>query len=328
MTNSARITPLTMKRLAFIRLLHQQGNDQSLLAEPLAFTSVLSFHDTVEHFLVLAGEHLGATLPNHIQFMRYWDELHPGKLPGGVALSGKVAMDRLNRLRNGFKHAGSMPSLSAVEQARGDVASFLEDNTPKVFGVAYDGIDMADLITQEDARDLIKEADAAEASGDRPEAMALLVEAFQELISSLATPWGRSSAFAFGGGVNYPDLATTINSFLNVTSDIRQKLAQSSVSILAGQLDAVTKATTAMQEALRITTLGIEFHKYYRFDLLTPTVWYDFAGDVQRKFPRGYAPNREEYEYCQQFVITVSLRLADIKAHIADPSWENGKPPF
>jgi hypothetical protein len=116
------LEPQIMKRLAFIRLLYQQGVDQSSLPEPLTFTSVLAFHDAVELFLVLAGEHLGANPPEHLPFMKYWTELHPNKLAGGVELSGKVGMDRLNRIRNGFKHAGTMPGLAAIEQARADVA--------------------------------------------------------------------------------------------------------------------------------------------------------------------------------------------------------------
>lgn len=48
-----------MKNLAFIRLLHRQGIEQSLLPEPLSFTSVLTFHDAVELFLIVTAEHLG-----------------------------------------------------------------------------------------------------------------------------------------------------------------------------------------------------------------------------------------------------------------------------
>jgi hypothetical protein len=115
------LDPHVMKRLAFTRLLYQQGIDQSHLPEPLTFTSVLTFHDAVELFLVLAGEHLGASLPEHTSFMAYWAELHPRKLAGGVELSARAPMSRLNRLRNGFKHAGSLAGAPAVEQSRADV---------------------------------------------------------------------------------------------------------------------------------------------------------------------------------------------------------------
>src|SRR5689334_3580564 len=42
---------LTMSRLALIRLLYLQGIEQSGLPVPLAYSSVLTFHDAVELFL-------------------------------------------------------------------------------------------------------------------------------------------------------------------------------------------------------------------------------------------------------------------------------------
>jgi len=73
-------------------------------------------------------------------------------------------MDRLNRLRNGFKHAGTLPGLPAIEQARAEVTSFLEDSTPKVFGISFGDIDLADVVPQQDIRDKLKAA-AAKKSG-------------------------------------------------------------------------------------------------------------------------------------------------------------------
>jgi hypothetical protein len=55
--------PRIMRRLAFIRLLYQQGVGQSQLPEPLSFSCVLTFHDTIELFVILAAEHLQAALP-------------------------------------------------------------------------------------------------------------------------------------------------------------------------------------------------------------------------------------------------------------------------
>jgi hypothetical protein len=123
--------------LVFIRLLYMQGIEQSQLPEPLAFSSVLSFHDAVELFLVLTGEHLGASLNERLEFMGYWKDLGPSKLPNGVELSVQVGMDRLNRLRKNFKHVGALPGLAAIEQVRADVTTFFDDNTPRVFGVFF-----------------------------------------------------------------------------------------------------------------------------------------------------------------------------------------------
>ncbi|MEO3873191.1 hypothetical protein ABGB18_30620 [Nonomuraea sp. B12E4] len=46
----------TMKRLAFIHSLHEQGHEQAQRPEPLSAMITLAYHDAVELFLVLAGE--------------------------------------------------------------------------------------------------------------------------------------------------------------------------------------------------------------------------------------------------------------------------------
>lgn len=329
------LNPHTMTRLAFIRLLHQQGVEQSRLPEPLVFTAVLSFHDAVEHFLILAGEQLGATLSDRIQFMQYWGDLSPKKLSTGVELSSKVAMDRLNRLRNGFKHAGTMPSLAAVEQARAEVATFFEDNTPKVFGIAYDGIDMADLIPQEEARLKVKDAVAANDAGDRITAMGLLLLAFRKLFGShVDANWFTSSPFSFGRDLLRPMDEHKIVPILRQHNphDHRGPKGQATtnsssnwgVTDLAKQIATITETTTLLQRALRITSIGIEYHQYHRFQQLTPRIGYRGNAPDAPVFDHSddYAPSMAEFEYCQQFVITVALRLTEIQAQTVPPSWK------
>ena len=62
MTSPSPIDPLIMQRLAFIRMLHQQGNEQAQLPNPIRVTCILTLHDAVELFSVLVGDHLGANL--------------------------------------------------------------------------------------------------------------------------------------------------------------------------------------------------------------------------------------------------------------------------
>lgn len=50
----------TVSRLAFIRFLHHHGVQQSRLPEPQSSASVMTLHDAVEAFLLLAGEHIGS----------------------------------------------------------------------------------------------------------------------------------------------------------------------------------------------------------------------------------------------------------------------------
>ena len=62
-------------RLAFIRFLYSEGVQQSRRPQPLASTAVLSFHDAVEMFLLLAAEHLRVNLSRNVTFDGYFSEI-------------------------------------------------------------------------------------------------------------------------------------------------------------------------------------------------------------------------------------------------------------
>jgi len=58
-----------IKRLAFVRMLYQQGVEQARLPEPLNATSLLSLHDAAELLLGAMADKLDASLPHHLPFM-------------------------------------------------------------------------------------------------------------------------------------------------------------------------------------------------------------------------------------------------------------------
>lgn len=68
-----------IRRLVFIRYLYNLGVEQSKKAEPYSWTSVLTFHDAVELFLVLSAEYLGISENNlkELKFSRYWEIINP-----------------------------------------------------------------------------------------------------------------------------------------------------------------------------------------------------------------------------------------------------------
>lgn len=305
------LSPQTMKRLAFIRLLYGQAVDQSGLPEPLNVTSILSMHDAVELFLILTGEHLGATLPDRTEFMKYWTELHPNKFSHGVGLSGKTAMGRLNRVRNAFKHAGTMPGITAVEQARVDVTSFFEDNMPKVFNITFDEINMVDIIPQPQTRDTLKKSAAANAAGDRIEAMVLLVEAFDELFNQHVRPGGYPpSAFNFGPNISFPLRENDIHAILRQSDNASRRMPARGAEQLAKQINDLTEVVIAIQAAMRVTAIGLDYSQYDRFRQLTPHVNRTLDGNTHRAYSPNYAPSQDEFECCRQFVIAVAFRLA------------------
>jgi hypothetical protein len=205
-----RLDPAKMNRLAFIRLLYLQGIEQYRKPRPLSAASILTFHDSTELFLILAADHLQAgPVARDSGLLQYWTLLRPRRGFVGVELSGQHGIARLIGVRNNFKHLGALPSAEDVDDARSSVTGFLEDNAPKVFGLEFSAIDMADVVPQERARASLKAAAAAESAGDRTEAMAQLAEAFDELFRPYAgQPFGSAGAYGFGpdvqGGHGFP----------------------------------------------------------------------------------------------------------------------------
>jgi hypothetical protein len=295
-----------MKRLAFIRLIHQEAVDQSRRPEPMNKISVLAFHDAVEQFLILACEHRRAAQPS--EFMKYWNEMKKVN----ISLVGKVGMDRLNRCRRDFKHAGTIPGNEQIEYARNDVASFFEENTPIVFGIPYSGIDMADLISQDEVRSMVKQAGEAQAAGNSIEAMILLGRAFGGLFNMLAEQGYPQSPFRFGGNIGSPLSGSNLRSALNGLPRGDR---------LADQLIKITDITQEMQTALQVMSIGIDYHRYHRFLQLTPRIEYTLGGRMTPMHGPGYAPTAEDFDYCQQFVIAAALRLGEIQAHVDVPAW-------
>jgi hypothetical protein len=113
---SQTLSPNTIKRLAFIRFLYGQGLEQAVRPQPLAATALLSFHDAVEMFLLLATEHLRVNLDRNTTFDGYWTQV---AAQASVQLPSRNAMRRMNNSRVNFKHHGSIPSATDLDQFRG-----------------------------------------------------------------------------------------------------------------------------------------------------------------------------------------------------------------
>lgn len=310
---AATLDPLVVKRLAFIRFLHEQGVEQSHRPEPLAATALLSFHDAVESFLLLAAEHLSVNISNKITFDGYWGEIG-AKLPAGVSLPARGAMRRLNNLRVNLKHHGSFPSGADLQQTRADVATFLLDASLLIFDVDFTSLDMIDLVTQSATAQKLRHADAAARSDDHIEALALLWEAFDELLRDYAArKRGHSRGpYDFGAKLWHGAPTTVRNALRLGNRDSDTAALVSSVIETGKNVDALTQTIRAMQEGMRVLAVGLDYRRYARFSMLVPKV--DLMMDGSRHvspFP-GLQVGEQEYAFCRNFVIESALHLASM----------------
>jgi hypothetical protein len=144
----------------------------------MSSAAILDFHDAVELFYGTALDHAGVQLARKTQFDEYWDKL-AAQVQG---LPGRASMRNLNAVRVQLKHHGVIPGTQQVATFLGEVTAFLTDACQLVFGLDWDLVSMADLIPQQVVKDKVRAAQAAEAAGDRIEAVGLLAEAFDRLL--------------------------------------------------------------------------------------------------------------------------------------------------
>jgi hypothetical protein len=290
----------------------------------MSSAAILSFHDAVELFYVLALDHMAVQVDPKTPFEAYWRELAK-VVPN---LSGRRGMERLNKVRVNLKHHGSIPGTQQVADARTDVDAFLAANTQAVFGVDYDTVTMADVVPQKPVRTNVRAAAVAEAAGDRQQAMGLLAEAFDELFNPQHHTYVEPSPLSFGKTLTWPTRLRDGEAAAVLTGlgDDSKAGSYRNSRGLADQIEATTDVAAAAQAALRVITMGIEYPRYLKFEQLTPRIRGTFGDPLKRSYPDGYAPSRDDFDYCQQFVIEVALRLAEVNAELEPPSWLRQKP--
>jgi hypothetical protein len=177
-----------------------------------------------------------------------------------------------------------------------------------VFGIEFGDIDLADVVPHLDAREKLKAAAAAEAAGNRSDAMAFLASAFTNVFYSRSRPGVDGLRFSFGRTVdpwaeNEDEPTEDEDEPVETQDELNENMGK-----LSEQLATVTDAVTQMQKAMRVIALGIDYGRFLRFEALTDIDLF-------------YAPTQEEYDFCVQFVIDAAFRIAEVEANSIPPSW-------
>jgi hypothetical protein len=212
-------------------------------------------------------------------------------------------MRRMNNSRVNFKHHGSIPSATDLEQFRGDVTTFLTDATQLVFGADFLSLDMIDLVTQQGALTRLRDAEKHADLGDYTEALAQLSEAFDELLNDYA---GRKRTAS--GSTPYTFGPENRFGFGHVTARPDSQFA----SQLGARVKALTDAADRMQRTIRVLAVGLDYRRYARFEMLLPQVDYFMDGHREVRSLPGFEAGEEEYQFCRQFLTETALHLAEM----------------
>jgi hypothetical protein len=282
-----------IQRLAFIQYLARLAAQKSKEPEPYCWVSILNFHDAVELFLELAAEKLKVTKGSkELRFGEYWGIINPIlKSNGKDELTQRIQIDKLNEVRIALKHHGTPPSKSAIEEARINIANFLEENTKTVFDMEFSKISLVDIVQCQSAKKSLFEAKQFLAEDKKEDAIDKVAIAFEELIYDYENrkrdTWGRSPFF-FG-----QDLTFASDGF---TDKI------------------VIESIISLQRAVKIISLGIDYRKYSQFSLITSRALFAHQGGdytIQRLSRTIENPSDEDIEFCIDFVIESAIILKE-----------------
>ena len=282
-----------LKRLALIRYLYKTGVEQSNQPEPLNVISLLSFHDAAELFFQLSKTYLSAGTTDNA-FMEYWDIINSKLDPNRI--TQKESMGRLNKARTQLKHHGISPSKLDIETFRATTTNFFNENTPIIFGVEFDSVSMIELVTYENtksrlstAQNLIQQNKIGEALQEIALAFAYLIHDYEQKKHTQF----KKSPFFFGQNLTFET-----SFFMGVEGKMKNFV------------DKVKESIESMQTAIKILSLGFDYRRYSKFQLLAPNAqvyWNDrlYVGKPYEKV------TLEDCKFCFDFVIECTIKLQE-----------------
>jgi len=191
-----------------------------------------------------------------------------------------------------------------IESFRVSTPNFFQENTPLVFGVALDDTSLIEFVNPDSSRQRLKDAQGQIQSGDTLAALDNIALAFTEMIADYEDRKRNQyhmSPFFFGQSMTFLD-----SFFMGLSrSSSERKLGEF--------VDKVKESIEAMQSAIKMLALGIDYRKYSKFKMLTPHLTRVISGNwvIHRHFEEEQKPSQEEARFCIDFVIESALALAE-----------------
>ncbi len=294
----------TMERLAFNKYLVDMASEQAQEPQPMAATAVLSFHDAVELFLQHAAEYLNANRAgsSHVSFMEYW-EIISNELTDDQELGQKTAIRRLNDARVSLKHQGTRPDTADIESFNVAVRDFFEENVPKVFGIEYSEISLINLVEYDSTREKLNQAQEHHMNGERKEAIKTLALAYDNLFFEYDQRMKEEFGYKPFAIEHSPGFEPSKRNIKELGRDMERFF------------EMVTESIDAIEDAIRVLSLDIDYRRYSKFDALTPPVLRTLGGGAEvLDPPEDKEFSDEDVDFCLDFVIEIAIQLQKVDA--------------
>jgi len=312
LTGVAELTPVLVRRLAFIKGIYDLARRQSEDRGPLSVAAILTFHDAVELWLYLASEFLDADLGKRQDLMQYWEVLGQ-KLD--QPLPGKQGMKRLNEARVTLKHYGVMPSTAEVRGFREATGSFLQEATSLVFRLSFTEVSAIDLVADPQIAGFLREANEAMGKGTLPPALDALAKAFHCLRDYLSDRVVRIRG--------RPPV------WVRRVSPPRTRGASRSDPDLRRFEEYVEANLDELRDRVSMSELGVDMSRFKRFSAFVPGVMR--TGDGKLHIQRGqgrpaFEATDDEARDCFDFLLDTAVGLGYHMEAAAEDDPTGGSP--
>lgn len=309
---------IVLRRLSIIKHLHKLGDQQSQLPETIAYSSVLSFHDSIDLFNQLAAEYQGKTDSDkkivtgskrtNLFMMEYFDLI--------PILDLKPSVKKINDRRNSLKHNGQIPAKIDIDESRVIANLFFEQNTPRIFGIDYNEVSLVQLISNQKVKDFLSESEKHLLQGETIKCVKEVAKAFWELQQQHSKYWNRHRA-KFGDErlilpipswdgtnffVNYQHVGWIEKGDLQISSGV------------AGLIHIINRNFGSLFSSLDAFTFGVDFGELSYFRMFMPVVVGTIiaTGEYAVSEVRdGVTINEDKCRFAIDFVIKFALNYKE-----------------
>jgi hypothetical protein len=189
-----------------------------------------------------------------------------------------------------------------MEGFRASATNFFRINTPLVFGVEFDSVSMVSLVQCASARSALEKAHKLIDEKKVEEALDDIARPFVELVDDYEnrkrTQFGVSPFF-FGRSLTFQT-----SFFMGLRGQGFREIGEF--------VDRVRDSIQAIQEALKLLSLGLDYRRYAKFRLLTPHVTKMAGGDYHiQRLDGDKAPSVEDCRFSYDFVVDSAMRLQE-----------------
>lgn len=276
-----------------------RAQEDARLSSPLNAAAVLSAQDAVEIVLIVISQALDLA-PNKYKFMGFWEAF----AKHGLELPYKESMRRLNDCRVAIKHRGSFPSTFDVERVVADAEAFVAESITCAYGADRAAEGLFGFITYEGVREHLRKARFHLEGHERTASVEWSALAFDELLNDY---WDTRSMGPGSSPFSFNKFGRFDNAFSWVP-------AERGFRDLRKHVYKTVETAEAMDEALRVLSLGLDMDSYIVFKRLTPRVFHFAGGRVECYW---LAETQESVElsddvvaWCFGFVFEAALELS------------------